>query len=587
MPHADFVHLRAHSAYSLSEGAIKAEKLPALARDSQMPAVAITDTGNLFGALEFSQACAAKGIQPIIGCQLALARPDNPRLAPEQVVLLAQDATGLANLQCLSSSGFLDTDPGLKPQLAFDRIAQHAAGLILLTGGTTGPLARLLADGQQPEAERWLRQAAEAFPDRAVVELHRHNLPHEQAIEPGMIALADALGLPLVATNDCFFPAAAMFEAHDALLCIAESRLLSEQDRRRVTPEHWFKPAAVMRALFADLPEACDNTLAIARRCAVMMETRKPLLPVCPKVREGATEEETVRAMAIEGLDRRMDAIVADANTRARYRERLDYELGVIANMGFSGYFLIVADFIQWSKAQGIPVGPGRGSGAGSVAAWALTITDLDPLRFNLLFERFLNPERVSMPDFDIDFCQEGRDRVIDYVRQEYGADRVAQIITFGKLQARAAVRDVGRVLGLPFGQVNKVAELIPNNPAKPVTLQQAVDGEPRLQQLRDDDEGIARLLEIALQIEGLYRHASTHAAGVVIGDRPLSELVPLYRDPRSDMLVTQYSMKYVEQAGLVKFDFLGLTTLTILKRAESSSAWPRHRRGPEPPAAG
>ena len=570
MPHADFVHLRAHSAYSLSEGAIKAEKLPALARDSQMPAVAITDTGNLFGALEFSQACAAKGIQPIIGCQLALARPDNPRLAPEQVVLLAQDATGLANLQCLSSSGFLDTDPGLKPQLAFDRIAQHAAGLILLTGGTTGPLARLLADGQQPEAERWLRQAAEAFPDRAVVELHRHSLPHEQAIEPGMIALADALGLPLVATNDCFFPAAAMFEAHDALLCIAESRLLSEQDRRRVTPEHWFKPAAVMRALFADLPEACDNTLAIARRCAVMMETRKPLLPVCPKVREGATEEETVRAMAIEGLDRRMDAIVADANTRARYRERLDYELGVIANMGFSGYFLIVADFIQWSKAQGIPVGPGRGSGAGSVAAWALTITDLDPLRFNLLFERFLNPERVSMPDFDIDFCQEGRDRVIDYVRQEYGADRVAQIITFGKLQARAAVRDVGRVLGLPFGQVNKVAELIPNNPAKPVTLQQAVDGEPRLQQLRDDDEGIARLLEIALQIEGLYRHASTHAAGVVIGDRPLSELVPLYRDPRSDMLVTQYSMKYVEQAGLVKFDFLGLTTLTILKRAES-----------------
>jgi len=401
-----------------------------------------------------------------------------------------------------------------------------------------------------------------------VVELHRHNLPHERAIEPGMIALADALGLPLAATNDCFFPREEMFEAHDALLCIAEGRLLSEQDRRRVTPEHWFKPAPLMRALFADLPEACDNTLAIARRCAVMMETRKPLLPVCPKVREGATEEETVRAMAVEGLDRRMDATGADAETRAKYRERLDYELGVIAKMGFSGYFLIVADFIQWSKGKGIPVGPGRGSGAGSVAAWALTITDLDPLRFNLLFERFLNPERVSMPDFDIDFCQEGRDQVIDYVRNEYGGDRVAQIITFGKLQARAAVRDVGRVLGLPFGQVNKVAELIPNNPAKPVTLQQAIDGEPRLQQMRVDDEGVARLMEIALQIEGLYRHASTHAAGVVIGDRPLMELVPLYRDPRSEFLVTQYSMKYVEQAGLVKFDFLGLTTLTILQRA-------------------
>jgi DNA polymerase III subunit alpha len=569
MPHADFVHLRAHSAYSLSEGAIKVDKLPALAREAQMPAVAITDTGNLFGALEFSQACVAKGIQPIIGCQLALTRADNARLAPEPIVLLAQDQTGLANLQRLSSAGFLDSDPGQKPQLPFDRIAQHAAGLILLTGGTTGPLARLLSDGQRHEAERLLAQFAEAFPDRTVVELHRHGLPLEAAIEPGMIGLADALSLPLVATNDCFFATPAMFEAHDALLCIAEARLLSEPDRRRVTPEHWFKPAADMRALFADLPEACDNTLAIARRCAVMMETRKPLLPVSPKVHQGATEEATVRAMAIEGLDRRMDAIGADPPTSSRYKERLDYELDVIAKMGFAGYFLIVADFIQWAKAQGIPVGPGRGSGAGSVAAWALTITDVDPIRFNLLFERFLNPERVSMPDFDIDFCQEGRDQVIDYVRREYGADRVAQIITFGKLQARAAVRDVGRVLGLPFGQVNKVAELIPNNPAHPVTLQQAVDGEPRLQQMRDDDEGIARLLEIALQIEGLYRHASTHAAGVVIGDRPLIELVPLYRDPRSDILVTQYSMKHVEQAGLVKFDFLGLTTLTILKRAE------------------
>ena len=400
------------------------------------------------------------------------------------------------------------------------------------------------------------------------MELHRHNVASERALEPGLIALADAFGVPLVATNDCYFATPGMYEAHDALLAIADGRLLSERERRRVTPEHWFKPAPDMRMLFADLPEACDNTLAIARRCSAMMETRKPLLPVSPKVRAGSTEEETVRAMAIEGLDRRMDAMGADAATRARYRERLDYELSVIVSMGFAGYFLIVADFIQWAKAQGIPVGPGRGSGAGSVAAWALTITDLDPIRFDLLFERFLNPERVSMPDFDIDFCQEGRDAVIDYVRQEYGADRVAQIITFGKLQARAAVRDVGRVLGLPFGQVNKVAELIPNNPAHPVNLEQAIAGEPRLRMLRDEDEGIARLLEIALQIEGLYRHASTHAAGVVIGDRPLIELVPLYRDPRSDFLVTQYSMKHVEQAGLVKFDFLGLTTLTILQRA-------------------
>jgi DNA polymerase-3 subunit alpha len=570
MPHADFVHLRVHSAYSLSEGAIKADKIPALAREASMPAVAITDTANLFGALEFSQACAARGIQPIIGCQLAITRADNARLPPDPIAVLAQNATGLDNLQRLSSSGFLDTDPGLKPQLSFATLAAHAEGLILLTGGAPGPLARLLSDGQKPEAQRLLAQLCDAFPDRVAVELHRHNLDSQRALEPGLIALADAAAVPLVATNDCYFATPEMYEAHDALLAIAEGRLLSEPERRRVTPEHWFKPAPDMRILFADLPEACDNTLAIARRCAAMMETRKPLLPVSPKVRAGATEEATVRAMALEGLERRMGAMAADAAMRARYRERLDYELGVIIKMGFAGYFLIVADFIQWAKAQGIPVGPGRGSGAGSVVAWALTITDLDPIRFNLLFERFLNPERVSMPDFDIDFCQEGRDRVIDYVRREYGADRVAQIITFGKLQARAAVRDVGRVLGLPFGQVNKVAELIPNNPAHPVSLQQAITGEPRLRLMREEDEGVARLLEIALQIEGLYRHASTHAAGVVIGDRPLIELVPLYRDPRSDFLVTQYSMKHVEQAGLVKFDFLGLTTLTILERAKA-----------------
>jgi DNA polymerase III subunit alpha len=567
MTHAGFVHLRVHSSYSLSEGAIKAEKIPVLAREAGMPAVAITDTANLFGALEFSQACVAKGVQPIIGCQIALARPEAPRAPPDPLVLLAKDAAGFSNLQRLSSLGFLETEPGLKAQVPFERLAEHADGLLLLTGGTSGPLARLLAEGQGDAAEDLLARLTEAFPDRVAMELHRHGLPIERAIEPGLIALAESRGVPLVATNDCFFATPKMHEAHDALLCIAEARLLSDRERRRVTPEHWFKPAAAMRALFADLPDACDNTLAIARRCAVMAESRKPLLPVCPKVRPGSSEEETVRAMAGEGLERRLDAMGADAAVRKTYRERLAFELDVIAKMGFPGYFLIVADFIQWAKAQGIPVGPGRGSGAGSVAAWALTITDLDPLRFNLLFERFLNPERVSMPDFDIDFCQDRRDEVIAYVREEYGADRVAQIITFGKLQARAAVRDVGRVLGLPFGQVNKVAELIPNNPAKPVTLQQALDGEPKLQQMREEDEAVRRLLEIALQLEGLYRHASTHAAGVVIGDRKLTELVPIYRDPRSEFLVTQYSMKYVEQAGLVKFDFLGLTTLTILQR--------------------
>ena len=570
-----FVHLHTHSSYSLSEGAIKAEKLATLARDSGMPAVALTDSANLFGGLEFALACQGKGIQPIMGCQLFLSRtatdprPEAERLPPDPIVALAMDAAGLDNLQRLSSRSFLGESPGGRPCLGFETLAEHAGGIFLLTGGTFGPVSRLLAEGRRAPAAALLARLAEAFPGRLAVELNRHGLEVERIIEPALLALADAAALPIVAANDVYFARPEMHEAHDALLCIAEGRALAETERRRVTAEHWFKPPAAMRALFADLPEACDNTLAIARRCAVMAEVKKPELPICPKVQPGMTEAETVRDMARRGLEARLAALgAAKAATDEVYRERLDYELGVIEQMGFAGYFLIVADFIQWAKAEDIPVGPGRGSGAGSVAAWALAITDLDPLRFGLLFERFLNPERVSMPDFDIDFCQDKRDRVIDYVRREYGADRVAQIITFGKLQAKAAVRDVGRVLGMPYGQVDKIATLIPFNPAKPVTLAQAIEGEPRLQAMRDGDEQVARLLEIANQLEGLYRNASTHAAGVVIGRRPLLDVVPLYRDPRSDMLITQYSMKYVEQASLVKFDFLGLKTLTVIEQA-------------------
>jgi DNA polymerase-3 subunit alpha len=569
-----FVHLHTHSAYSLSEGAIKPDKLAALAKEAGMPALALTDTGNLFGALEFAQYASGKGVQPIMGCQLGLSRsvteerPEAVRAAPDPLVALAKDATGLQNLQRLSSLGFLRDDASGKPAVTLEQVMEHAGGLILLTGGTHGPIGRLLGDGRRDQATRLLHRLRDAFGDRLAVELTRHGTAMDVGIEPGLLALADESALPIVAANDVYFAKATMHEAHDALLCIAESRTLAETDRRRVTPEHYFKSAAEMRELFADLPEACDNTLAIARRCAVMAETRKPELPVCPKVGPGMTESETVVDMARRGLDARLDIMGADAATRQTYHDRLSYELGVIDQMGFSGYFLIVADFIQWAKQQGIPVGPGRGSGAGSVAAWALTITDLDPMRFGLLFERFLNPERVSMPDFDIDFCQDRREEVIQYVRREYGADRVGQIITFGRLQAKAVVRDVGRVMGMPYGQVNKIAELIPFNPAKPISLQQAIDEEPRLQEMRDNDETVARLLETALPLEGLYRNASTHAAGVVIGRRPLIDIVGLYRDPRSDMLVTQYSMKYVESASLVKFDFLGLKTLTVIERA-------------------
>src|SRR5690348_670550 len=445
-------------------------------------------------------------------------------------------------------------------------------GLIALTGGPSGAIRRLLSEGKGEAAEAMLLRLKALFPGRAYVELMRHGLAAEDRIETALVDLAYKHNVPLVATNDAYFADAEFYPAHDVLLAIANGTVMSDPNRRRLTPEHHFKSAAEMRILFADLPEACDNTLVIARRCAFMPEAQKPILPAFP-CQSGRSEAEELRAMAAEGLERRLEAQVfkpemsaAERDTAAKpYRDRLGYELDVIVKMGFSGYFLIVADFIQWAKRQGIPVGPGRGSGAGSVVAWSLTVTDLDPLRFGLLFERFLNPERISMPDFDIDFCQDRRDEVIRYVQQKYGRDRVAQIITFGKLQARAVLRDVGRVLAMPYGQVDRIAKLVPYNPAHPVSLDKAIRSEPQLQAAGDSDEAVARLLTTALRLEGLYRHASTHAAGVVIGDRPLRELVPMYRDPRSDMPVTQFNMKWVELAGLVKFDFLGLKTLTVL----------------------
>ena len=587
MAHADFVHLRVHSAYSLLEGAIKIPALADLCRRHAMPAVAVTDTRNLFGALEFSMAMMKAGVQPIIGCELAVTR-EGPEPArgqigrapePDKLVLLVQDAAGYDNLIALVSEAHLETEAGRTAQVSWDRIEGRTEGLIALTAGPEGTVGRLLLENRISEAEAALDRLKHMFQGRLYVELMRHGMEAEDRIETQMIDFAYAHDLPLVATNEAFFASEDMFEAHDGLLAIAEGALVSDTDRRRLTPNHRFRTPAEMKALFADLPEAVANTLVIARRCAFASPERKPILPPFTKEEgEGRTASEAavLREEAHAGLEARIAAhvLTPDMDETAReaaakpYRERLDYELGVIEQMGFPGYFLIVSDFIRWAKKQGIPVGPGRGSGAGSVVAWSLLITDLDPLRFKLLFERFLNPERISMPDFDVDFCQDRRDEVIRYVQDRYGRDRVAQIITFGKLQARAVLRDVGRVLGMPYGQVDRICKLVPNNPASPVTLKDAIAGEPLLQQMRDEDETVAKLMEIALHLEGLYRHASTHAAGVVIGDRPLDRLVPLYRDPRSDMPVTEFNMKYVEAAGLVKFDFLGLKTLTVLANA-------------------
>ncbi|MYZ47828.1 DNA polymerase III subunit alpha [Propylenella binzhouense] len=580
----DFIHLNCHSAYSLLEGALPIGKLIDLAVADGMPAVGVTDTANLFGALEFSQKAAKAGIQPLIGCKLPVRfEPEDPGAGARgggervqhhaPVFLLAADEDGYRSLVKLVSRYYLN-ELGRALPLELPLLEAAAPGLVALTGGHDGPLYPLLARGDGGRAEARLARLRAIFGDRLYVALERHGMAVERQGEGGVVALAYAMDCPLVATNEPFFPAAADHEAHDALLAIAEGRLLSQDDRRRLTPEHHFAARAAMVERFADVPEALASTVEIAIRCRARPLVVQPILPrfaaTAEDPDEAAREEAAeLRRQAVAGLEARLGFHgLAPGRTRKDYEERLEFELGIIERMRYPGYFLIVSDFIKWAKEQGIPVGPGRGSGAGSLVAWSLTITDLDPLRFALLFERFLNPERVSMPDFDIDFCQERRDEVIAYVQKRYGADRVAQIITFGTLQARAALRDVGRVLEMPYGQVDRLCKMVPADPANPVSLADAVAGEPRFAEAREAEPVVDRLLATAMKLEGLYRHASTHAAGLVIGERALDELVPLYRDPRSPLPVTQFNMKWVEQAGLVKFDFLGLKTLTVLQKA-------------------
>jgi DNA polymerase III subunit alpha len=573
-----FVHLHVHSSYSLLEGALTIARLAELAKVDRQPALALTDTDNMFGALEFSEKLAGAGIQPIVGCALAVdfgdqepARAGGPMPVRPRVVLLAAREAGYRSLMRLNSRAFLETPPNETPHVKISVLAEETEGVIALTGGPNGPLDAAIVAGQGTLAGARLEALAKLFGDRLYVELQRHGAAAERAVEHALLGLAYAQGLPLVATNEPFFATGEDYEAHDALLCIAEGRLVAETDRRQVTPEHRFKTRAEMSVLFADLPEALAATVEIAQRCAFRPRTQAPILPRFSVGAEGAAVDEAaeLRTRVAAGLDQRIAAHgTAPGRTVEEYRERAAYEIGVIERMKYPGYFLIVSDFIQWAKSAGIPVGPGRGSGAGSLVAYALTITDLDPIRFDLLFERFLNPERVSMPDFDIDFCQDRRDEVIKYVQERYGRDRVAQIITFGTLQARGVLRDVGRVLQMPYGQVDKLCKLVPQNPANPISLKRAIEDEPRLQAARDAEPIVKRAFDIAQKLEGLHRHASTHAAGIVIGDRPLNELVPLYRDPKSNMPVTQFNMKWVEPAGLVKFDFLGLKTLTVLETA-------------------
>ena len=571
MAYSPFVPLRVFSSFTMLEGAIEPKAIAKAARDRGFPAIAICDRNGLYGAMAFGDACKAAGVQPIVGALLSVARPGQ-RLANgapliDWLALYAQDDTGYNNLCALVSAAHLGRPVDQEPHVPLSDLAGKTDGLICLTGGGEGALARLLAGEQATAASDYVEQLEALFADRLYIELSRRGDAAEIAAEKALIDMAYARALPIVATNPASFVEPQFHPAHDAMLCIAQSAYVESEDRRVSSPEAWLKPAEAMEDAFSDLPESIRNSLIIAQRCAFMAPKRAPILPSLAGDREG--EAAQLKADAHAGLAARL-VHYPDLSDEERqtYVDRLDFEVGVIVQMGFPGYFLIVADFIKWAKTHDIPVGPGRGSGAGSVVAWALTITDLDPLKLGLLFERFLNPERVSMPDFDIDFCETRRGEVIRYVQEKYGRDTVAQIITFGKLKARAVLKDTGRVLQMSYGQVDRLAKLVPNHPTDPWTLDRALNGVSELMTEYKQDDGVRRLFDMAKQLEGLPRHSSTHAAGVVIGDRPLDQLVPLYRDPRSDMPVTQFDMKYVESAGLVKFDFLGLKTLSVLKEA-------------------
>jgi DNA polymerase-3 subunit alpha len=579
MPHSGFVPLRIFSCYTMLDGAIEPKAIAKAARSLGFPAAALTDRNGLFAAMPFSDAAVEAGVQPIIGTILGVLQPDLPEGSPVQIdwiALYAQDEAGYLNLCQLVSRAHLERPLEQAPHVDLATLTAHSDGLIALTAGGEGALARLFAEDQPDRANAYADQLQAIFGDRLYVEICRRLDPVEGKAEAELLELAYARNLPIVATNPCCFSDQDFSEAHDAMLCIASSSYIASEDRPRSSPDAWMKPAKDMRTLFADLPEAIANTLVIAQRCAVAAPKRNPILPSLAG--DPRAEAEALRVAGREGLEKRLQRMVELGTQPAfalsgddwtkEYRDRLEFELDVIISMGFPGYFLIVADFIQWAKSNDIPVGPGRGSGAGSVVAWSLTITDLDPIKLGLLFERFLNPERVSMPDFDIDFCETRRGEVIRYVQEKYGRDHVAQIITFGTMKARAVLKDTGRVLQMSYGQIDRLAKLVPNLPADPWTLDRALNGVSELAAEYRGDPGVKHLLDLAMKLEGLPRHSSTHAAGVVIGDRPLAELVPLYRDPRSDMPVTQFDMKYVEGAGLVKFDFLGLKTLSVLKKA-------------------
>jgi DNA polymerase-3 subunit alpha len=556
-----FIHLRLHSEYSLSDSVVRIPELVAAVAAAGMPAVAVTDRSNLFAMVKFYREALQRGVKPIVGVDLAV-REEGERREPSRLTLLCQTQDGYRNLARLLTRAYLEGRERGLPRIERAWLSsENVSGLIALSGALEGDVGRALVNGREADAERALDEWRALFPNRYYLELQRLGRQFEESYIAGAVALAARHHLPVVATNDVRFLKAEEFESHEARVCIHDGALLADPARaRRYTRQQYLRSPAEMSALFADLPEALENSVEIARRCSLTLSLGEARLPQYP-VPAGISIEEYLRAEALRGLNARFPAGAA-----AAYHERLGSELGVICQMGFAGYFLIVADFIRWARDNGVPVGPGRGSGAGSLVAYSLGVTDLDPLKHELLFERFLNPERVSMPDFDIDFCMEGRDRVIEYVAAKYGRERVSQIITYGTMAAKAVVRDVGRVLGMPYGYVDRIAKLIPFELG--ITLDDALEKEPELRRLYQAEEEVKNLIDLARSLEGLTRNAGMHAGGVVIAPSVLTDFAPLYCDASGGSVVTQFDKDDVEAAGLVKFDFLGLRTLTVIDRA-------------------
>jgi DNA polymerase III subunit alpha len=556
-----FIHLRLHSEYSLSDSVVRIPELVAAVAAAGMPAVAVTDRSNLFAMVKFYREALQHGVKPIVGVDLAV-REEGERREPSRLTLLCQSQDGYRNLARLLTRAYLEGRERGLPRIERAWLSsENVSGLIALSGALEGDVGRALVNGREADAERALEEWRALFPNRYYLELQRLGRQFEESYIAGAVTLAARHALPVVATNDVRFLKAEEFESHEARVCIHDGALLADPARaRRYTRQQYLRSPAEMSALFADFPEALENSVEIARRCSLTLSLGEARLPQYP-VPAGISIEEYLRAEALRGLKAR-----CGTDPPGAYHERLTSELSVICQMGFAGYFLIVADFIRWARDNGVPVGPGRGSGAGSLVAYSLGVTDLDPLKHDLLFERFLNPERVSMPDFDIDFCMEGRDRVIEYVAAKYGRERVSQIITYGTMAAKAVVRDVGRVLGMPYGYVDRIAKLIPFELG--ITLDDALEKEPELKRLYQAEEEVKNLIDLARSLEGLTRNAGMHAGGVVIAPSVLTDFAPLYCDAAGGSVVTQFDKDDVEAAGLVKFDFLGLRTLTVIDRA-------------------